>query len=59
MSRCSVKQHYVRMEVRLKLNVYVVMTSSDEKPKPLTNTRLAGLDGLGINLVTKKTLLEA
>ena len=46
--------------VRQRLRVHVVMVDSDEKPKPLPFTRLAGLDGLGINLITKEAFfLEA
>lgn len=48
--------HYYGVEVRQRPNVHVVMVGSDEKPKPLPFTRLAGLDGLGINLVTKQNI---
>ena len=50
--------HYYGVEVRQRPSVHLVMVGSDEKPKPLPFTRLAGLDGLGINLVTKEALFE-
>ena len=50
--------HYYGLGVRQRPSVHVVMVSSDGKPKPLPFTRLAGLDGLGINLVTKEALFE-
>ena len=34
------------------------MVSTDEKPKPLSFTRVAGLDGLEINLVSKQDLFK-
>lgn len=46
------------MEVRQRLSAHVVIVGSDEKLKPLPFTRLEGLDGLGINLVTKEALFE-
>ena len=50
--------HYYGVEVRQRPILYVVMVSSDCRPKPLPFTRLAGLDGLGINIVTKEALFE-
>ena len=50
--------HYYGVEIRQRPSVHVLMVGSDGKPKPISFTRLAGLDGLGINLVTKKTLFE-
>ena len=50
--------HYYDVEVRQRPSLHVVMVGSDCKPKPLLFTRQAGLDGLGINLVTKETLFE-
>ena len=44
--------------IRVRSRIHVVLVDSDEKPKPLPFTRLAGLDGLGINLVTKESLFE-
>ena len=46
------------MEIRQRPSIHVVMVGSDCKPKPLPFSRLAGLDGLGINLVIKETLFE-
>ena len=34
------------------------MVDTDEKPKPLSFTRVAGLDGLKINLVSKQDLFK-
>lgn len=48
--------HYYGVEVRQRPNVHVVMVGSDEKPKPLPFTKLAGLDRLGINLVIKQNI---
>ena len=50
--------HYYGVEVRQRPSIHVVMVGSDCKPKPLPFSRLAGLDGLGINLVTKEALFE-
>ena len=50
--------HYYGLGIRQRPSVHVVMISSDGKPKLLPFTRLAGLDGLGINLVTKEALFE-
>ena len=50
--------HYYGVEVRQRPSIHVVMVGSDCKPKPLPFTRLAGLDGLDINVVTKKTLFK-
>ena len=38
--------------------IFVVMVGSDGKPKPLPFTRIAELDGLGINLVMKEAPFE-
>ena len=48
--------HYYGVEQRP--SVHVVMVGSDCRPKPLPFTRLAGLDGQGINLVTTEALFE-
>ena len=50
--------HYYEVEVRQMPNVHLVTVGSDGKPKSLPFTRLTGLDGLGINLVTKEALFE-
>ena len=46
--------NYYGVEVRQRPSVYLATVGSDEKLKPLPFTRLARLDGLEINLVTKE-----
>ena len=50
--------HYYGVEIRQRPNIQVVMVGTDGKPKPLSFTRVAGLDGLEINLVSKQDLFE-
>ena len=50
--------HYYEVKVRQRLRAHVAIVGSDKKPKPLPFTRLGGLDGFGINLVTKEALFE-
>lgn len=50
--------HSYEIKVIQRPNVHIVMVGSDGKLKSLPFTRLAGLDGLGINLVSKQDLFE-
>lgn len=50
--------HYYGVEVRQRPSVHVVMLGSDGKLKPLPFTRLAGLDGLRINLSHERSPLR-
>ena len=43
---------YYGVEVRQRPSLQIVMVGADGKPKPLPHTRVAGLGGLGINLVS-------
>ena len=50
--------HYYGVEVRQRPRLQVVMVGSDGKPMPLPHIRVAGLGGLGINLVSQQYLFE-
>lgn len=46
------------MEVRQRPSIHVVIAGSDGKPKPLSYTRLAGVNELEISLGTKQKFFE-
>ena len=50
--------HFYGVEVRQRPSLQIVMVGADGKPKPLPHTRVAGLSGLGINLVSQQDLFE-
>lgn len=50
--------HYYGLEIRQRHNLQVVMVDMDGKPKPLPFIRVAELDRLRINLVSKQNLFE-
>jgi hypothetical protein len=49
---------YYGVEVRQRSSLQIVMVGADGKPKSMPHTRVAGLDGLGINLVSQQDLFE-
>ena len=50
--------HYYGVKVRQRPSVHLVTVGLHEKLKPSLFTSLAGLDGLGINLVTEEALFK-
>ena len=50
--------HFYGIEVRQRPSLQIVMVDADGKLKPLPHTRVAGLGGLGINLVSQQDLFE-
>ena len=50
--------HFYGEEVRQRSNLQIVMVVADGKPQPLPHTRVAELNGLGINLVSQQDLFE-
>lgn len=48
--------HYYGVEVRKMPNAHLVKVGSNGQPQPLPFTRMAGLDGLGINLIKMSKL---
>lgn len=50
--------YYYGIELRQRPSVHTMMIGSDRKRKPLPFTRMVGLGGLGINLVTMSKLID-